>query len=366
MKIAIGIFLWNEEGSIALTIDSLFAQTIFTKLTGEADCVEVFALANGCTDRSVEFASEAFSRNIANCSSSNIKTSVIELPKGRSPAWNRFVHEFSNIDASYLLCMDADIVINQPNAISSMVDGLERNPKCHLAAALGVKDIETKIRKTIVERLALSFTQLERGARHFFLCGGLYCGRASFLRQIVFPKGFVCGDDGYIARLAITNFYTTDYEFDRILYPEEASFVFEAYSTIPKLFLQHRRRQIGRTILNFIADYVISQQVDKSPNAGLIVRQASDANSDWLLEYSQSRIRAAGFWVIPLRTASYRITQLRRVGFWRRLWKGPVVLLGVAWHVSVIVAANRSLRNGSYLNAWKNNRNTRLKAPQSS
>ncbi|MCX7396091.1 MAG: glycosyltransferase [Planctomycetales bacterium] len=363
MKIAIGIMLWNEEQTIGMTIDSIFSQTLLSEIKSNVESVEVVALANGCTDQSIPNARDAFSRNLAKCVLPCVQARVEELPKGRSPAWNWFVHERTSPDTSYILFMDADITINNHNAMWSMIDGLENSEYHPVAGALGIKDIDLQEHKTLLQRTTSSFTKMEQDARHFYLCGGLYCGRASFFRRIEFPKGFVCGDDGFIASMAITNFWTSDYEFDRILHPADATFVFESYSTLPRLFKQHRRRMVGSVVRTMILDYVRSKQSGGVPDAGSIIRNACQENPLWLEEHCRQQIAALGFWVVPPRTIFYRLTQLRRLSLWKKIARFPLAIVGTLWQAAVIVSANRAFHSGQYANVWTSMPNTRMMSP---
>ena len=109
--------LWNEADSISATIDSIFNQTLLTRENKQIDELEVVALANGCTDASIPNA------EAANCPASYVTTRVIELPKGRQPAWNMFVHEYAAEDTDYIIFMDADIIIIDESAFESMAFG---------------------------------------------------------------------------------------------------------------------------------------------------------------------------------------------------------------------------------------------------
>jgi glycosyltransferase involved in cell wall biosynthesis len=361
MKIAIGIATWNEEASIGLTLDSIFKQSLFQKSLAGLESIDVVVLANGCTDESVPRAEAALQRNLALSKLKCVTGRVIEIPTpGKSNAWNCFMHEITSSDVDYMFMMDADIILNREDTMWNMVHGLACSPRQHVAAALAIKDIELRPRKTFWHRLSLSFTNLEREARHYYMCGALYCGRASFFRNWLFPEGWVSGDDGWLAWMAVTNFLTTEQEFDRILYPQDAEFVFEAYTSIPKLFRQHRRRQIGSAIRQIVMDFVRSKQIDSQPDAGFIVRSACSLDPNWLKKEIEGRLRVKGFWVIPWRNLGYRFTQLRRQPFHKKIMKMPLVAIGTVWHAAVIVSANRMFQTRTFSGAWQSNPNTRL------
>jgi hypothetical protein len=285
---------------------------------------------------------------------------VAELPgPNRGNAWNEFVHRLADPGADYMVLMDADIIIDKPNSIWSMIEGLERSSYHPVAGALAIKDIELKPRNSLWERLSLSMTRMEHQARLTFLCGGLYCGRADFFRQLRFPEGFVCGDDGFLARMAITNLMTTEMQFDRILHPGDASFVFEAYTSIPTLFRQNIRRLVGRAVHEMIYDFVRSRQKDGSPDGGTIIRQACEENPDWLRELIQKRVREK-FWVVPRQIITLRLSQLRKQKFPHNLIKAPLALLGTVWMAAAVFLANRKLKKGRIQGIWRSARNTRL------
>ncbi len=361
MIIALGIMLWNEERSIGMTVDSLFEQTLLTNHDDQIESIHVTVLANGCTDNSVPEAEEAIKRNLKECPLDNIDAQVVELKeKGRSNAWNSFVHELAPEDVSYIFLMDADIIIDNPETCRNMVAGLESHPECYVASSLGIKDIEKHDQHSVMSRLTLKMTQLEHNARLAYLCGGLYVGRADFFRRFLFPKGFVCGDDGFIKTLATTNLMTTEHEFHRVYQTPEATFEFEAYTAISVLFKQHVRRAVGTTVREMINDYVRLERLKTNKDAGEIIISATEADPDWLLKYQEEIIIQRGFWVIPPSKITYRFTQLRGKSLAYRLAKIPLVLLGTVWLTAVILVANRKLKKKDYLGVWLNNPNERM------
>lgn len=62
MKIAIGIMVWNEERTIASTLDSVFAQTLFNTHRSQIELIDVVVLANGCTDQSIPNAQQSIKK----------------------------------------------------------------------------------------------------------------------------------------------------------------------------------------------------------------------------------------------------------------------------------------------------------------
>ena len=358
MKIAIGIMLWNEEGTIAATIDSVFAQTLFNTYRSQIDLVELVVLANGCTDQSIPNAQRSIEKHLADNSLNYVSAKVVELPKGRQPAWNTFAHEMYDDSLTYFFFMDADIILPDKDAMMRMVDGLEQNPHQYIATGLGCKHIELRQNRSPWQRLTMAMTKLEHDARFFYVTGGLYCGRSTFIKNMEFPKGFVCGDDGFLGYMAITNYLTTDYEWDRIHYPPHPIFIYEAYLSPFKLFRQHRRRLIGAVTREMIFDVIKSKQVDQRPDAGMILKTLNKENPEWLNEYIALQVKNRGFMVVPMQRVLYRYRQLRGLPLHKKVFRFPLAFLGGLWEFGVTIAANRMFHAGTYKNAWENLPNT--------
>ena len=359
LKICIGIMLWNEEDSIAMTIDSIFQQTLLKEQRGDIGSIEVIALANGCTDQSVTRAAQAFARNLLECPLPYLSARVDELPKGKLGAWNHYVHEATPSDADYLFFADADVKIHE-GAMAALLDGLERNDYYHVASGHGLKDIELDASRTLWERMTLQATNVARGARLSYVCGQCYGGRADFFRKFMFPEGFLCGDDALVMVMAVTNLLTTEYQFDRVYHDPRATFVFEAYTSPRLLFRQHVRRQSGAAIRTMMQDYLRLQRTEEDRDAGATIFRLSRQNPLWLVDHSKEIKKQRGFWVIPCSQCLKKVSQLRAKSLRYRMLNLPLVLASTLWQLAVIVSANRRLRNDSIAELWENNPNRRM------
>ena len=116
----------NEERHIAACLDSIFAADPERKF-------DIFVMANGCTDRTVEIVSKyrAHRREVH----------LIAMALGdKCNAWNVFVHDVIPLHCAgreIYFFTDGDVRAVR-GSFSAMAQALEKNPKAHAAAAVPV------------------------------------------------------------------------------------------------------------------------------------------------------------------------------------------------------------------------------------
>ena len=188
MRVSIGILAWNEESTIAATIQSLLEQTLFATLRTEVERIEVVVVANGCRDHTCEAAEEGFRLRRPVSLPAEVVFRSVSIPvAGKSNAWNIFIHEVSDRYANYVILMDADIWFMEKETLWNMIRTLEADPKAYVSVGVLKKDIAFKERKSILDRMSLARSQLwESGPP--VLCGQLYCGRTAALRRVWMPR----------------------------------------------------------------------------------------------------------------------------------------------------------------------------------
>ena len=201
----------NEERHIAACLDSIFAADPEREF-------DIFVMANGCTDRTVEIVSKyrAHRREVH----------LIAMALGdKCNAWNVFVH-----DAIPLHCagrelyffMDGDARAVR-GSFSAMARALEENPKAHAAAAVPV-----------------SGRNAARDRRELFedhgLVANLYALRGQFVQRLQ-QTGLhlplkLEGDDGLLGALIKWDLAPDRQGFDpeRIVPCAQAGFEFESMS----------------------------------------------------------------------------------------------------------------------------------------
>ena len=120
-SVSIGIFAHNEEKNILSTLLSLASQDIFNLPLFETSNIKVLVLANGCTDATVEIATDYLARQSA------FNGQVIEIKRaGKSHAWNQFVHRPESLSRDYFICLDSDIKFGSTAVLSTLVRRLHR------------------------------------------------------------------------------------------------------------------------------------------------------------------------------------------------------------------------------------------------
>jgi len=257
VRLSIGIMAWNEEDSIRTTLESLFRQSVFQKLRARNEQCEVVVVANGCADHTVAVARE-FLDTIAREHewSDGFSARVVDVPEpGKCNAWNRFVHEFSSLQARYICCMDADIVFHHRDTIFNLMAALEEKPDLGAASGRQCKDILFKARKTLRDRISLATSSMSATSPGM-ICGQLYCLRASLARNIHLPRGLGAVEDGFIKAAICTDSFTREEDPWRVVVAPNAAHIFEAYVSLRDILNNQKRQMIGQTTVHVLVSYL--------------------------------------------------------------------------------------------------------------
>jgi glycosyltransferase involved in cell wall biosynthesis len=297
-QIAIGIVARNEESGIGATLRSLFEQSVFGELNRRGWKCEILCLANGCTDRTAEVASEIFETQMRqHPDRSAFCARVVELREhGKINAWNQFVHSLSAKDARFLFLMDSDILIHRRETLWNMLRALEDDAQAHIAVDRPCKHIIFKPRKTIWDHLSLAASRLTSSAEAQ-LCGQLYCIRAEIARNIYLPRDLAACEDGFIKTLVCTDFLTQPSAARRIRVAEGAAHIFEAY-TSPAAIVKNQKRQImGQTIIHILVDgYLKTRTFSKQAHMAETLKEKDRTDPEWLKRLIHEHLQQTRFW----------------------------------------------------------------------
>lgn len=352
--VSIGIIAWNEEKCIAAMLNSIFEQSLFAELGRRGQRCEIVVVANGCTDRTVEIASELFlTQSHKHPEAPVFSARVMNVAeRGKISSWNRFVHAFSARDSKFLFLMDADILIRSRDTLWNMLRALEGNSGANISVDWPRKDIEFKSRRSLAERLSLATSRMT-GAASAQLCGQLYCIRAEIARNIFLPRDLCACDDGFIKALVCTDFLTHRVWTSRIVTAENATHTFEAYVSATGILKNQKRQMIGQTIVHILIDcYLKNLPPERRAKLAETLRETERGNPNWLKQLiAQHMRRTKFFWQLYPGLVSHRFKRLTGLGFAKRIACIPAALAGAAIALVSSFLAYESLKKGA-TNYW--------------
>ncbi len=356
---------WNEEDSIRTTLESLLRQSVFMRLCARREACEIVVVANGCTDRTGAVARE-FLENAARTHAwaDGFSARVIDVPEpGKCNAWNRFVHEFSSLQAKFLCLMDADIVFHHRDTIFNLVRALERKPQASAASGRACKDILFKPRKTLRDRISLATSNLSGGPG--MICGQLYCLRARVARNIHLPRGLGAVEDGFIKTAVCTDFFTRESMPGRVAAVKDAAHIFEAYVSPRQVLNNQKRQMIGQATVHVLVEHLKTLPLAERRALADTLRRHEARDPDWLRKLVAAHLlRTRHFWRLFPGALTHRFRRLWQMPGTRKLTHLPATLAGFGVSCVACWRAHRVLRGG-VTHYWpKAERQTILSVPQ--
>lgn len=365
--VSIGILAYNEESSIAGTIESILEQSI-VKDPPPGWKVEIVCVPNGCTDRTAEVAGESLAALGRHGCVSHVATKVVPLATpSKENAWNRFVHDLSARDATHLVFMDGDVRLVHPDTIRNLVKALCDDPRAHVAAAETVKHILRKPSKGIFERISMMATGLRRSSnRHRGItgfAGCLYATPAASSRRFVLPS-IMRGEDCFLHAIWSTNFFTVPVntrDDTRVVAAPDATVMFEAY-TAPRMVLKNlKRRAVEITINSMIYDRLWAESTNER-DAGALLLEWQREDPDWDKKLLEAKIVERGRWVIPGGSFLRWIAPSGGLWLWFHRMKGmslgkqaaflPAAMIGTVLQYYAYTSANRAIRSNAIDGLW--------------
>jgi Glycosyl transferase family 2 len=349
-RLSIGIFAWNEERSIASTLESLFQQSLFEELSRRKLTCEIVCVTNGCTDRTPKIAEQIFARQKDWHPFAGIfEGRVAAIPRpGKVNAWNQYVHSFSTRSASYLFMMDADILIHREDTLLNMLKALETDPEASIAVDCPRKHIRFKRRKSLSDHLALTASRmtLEAGAQ---LCGQLYCIRAEVARSICMPRDLAACEDGLLKALVCTDNLSHAVWPKRIRVADRAEHTFEAYTRAGAILKNQKRQIIGQTMVHILVDKVLPALSDvERQHLAETIKQKDLSEPEWLKEAVAKHLQQTRpFWKLYPGLLTVRFRRLKGRDRTRQLTGFPAALAASAAALLASFLAYRALKSGA-------------------
>lgn len=346
---SIGIIAWNEEETIGPALASVFQQSFFSELARRGLRCELICIPNGCTDRTAEIAEEVFSQQKrVHPEADTFDCRVVATSeRGKINAWNSFVHSLSAPDAQFLFLMDSDILIHNRETLWSMLATLENHPEASVSVDCPCKDIESKHRRSLLERASLAASHLTQ-AGQAQLCAQLYCIRSQIARNIYLPKDLTACDDGFIKTLVCTDFLTRPVCPERIRMADDAAHTFEAY-TSPAAILRNQKRQvIGQTIVHILVDdYLKGLPEGQRVRLAKTLKEQEQADPNWLRRLIAEHVRRTKhFWRLYPGLLSCRFQRLARLAPFKKVTCFPVAAAGFCVNFLASFLAYQFLKSG--------------------
>lgn len=321
---------WNEEDVLRATLESLFRQSVFEKMEARHRRCEIFCIANGCTDRTVEVAREVFTRmSDEHLHSDAFTARVVEIEEpGRSNAWNRFVHDFSAPEAKFICLMDADILFHERDTLISLVETLEVDSHAWVSTGRHFKDIAFKKHKTLRDRISLA-TSAMTGTIAGGFSGQLYCLRASVVRNIRLPRDLAANDDGFLKAVICTDFLTGELDTTRIAHAPDAAIVYEAYVRLGDILNNQKRQMIGQTTVYVLLEYLKTLPIDARRRLAETIKTTERRDPDWFRKLNERHIGATRFfWQLFPGILTFRFKRLGKLPGLKKITHAPAALVG--------------------------------------
>jgi glycosyltransferase involved in cell wall biosynthesis len=351
--ISIGILAWNEEEAIEATLKSLFMQSLFAEAMHRDLTCEVLCVANGCTDNTAEVAAKVFAAQRSNHPSKEaFSCRVVTIKeRGKTNAWNEYVHTHSARTARSLFLMDGDIIIQHPDTLRNMYAALCAHPEASVSVDQPIKDVALKPDKTLRDRLSLATSRMtQTGSAQ--LTGQLYCIRAEVAQRIYLPRDLLV-EDGFIKSLVCTDFLTRPHCPSRIVRAENASHVFQAYTSVRDVLKNQKRQMMAQTITHLLVDnYLNELPAGTKADLAQLVREKDSTDPLWLKRLIREHVRGTKhFWRLFPGILGFRFQRLAKLKRPERLRHMPAALAGFCATLISSRAAHRALRAG-YIDYW--------------
>ena len=339
MPYALCIIAKDEEATIGRLIEQIAQQTL---LNSQHD-THIIVVSNACTDRTAEVAYEAFTKTIW---PSHVTTCVCDTPEGgKARSWNLAVHELIDPSADVVIFLDADIEIADKEVLADLADELERNEKLVAVSGWPLKDLVKKDSKSLIDRFSLRVSS-QTSFPHS-INGSLYAVRMSELQRIWLPIP-IPGEDGMLSAMLHTEGFSRPADIERVSRLARPTHFFEAH-TVAGFFQHEQRMAVGTTVNGWLCEHFWDG--NHKEHVGKLVRDRNMHDPDWVNEIISMNV-GSRFWALPIRLLTWRLKNLREVGFGRMLLRAPLSIAATMLNIWPCVLANRTLKKHAAASYW--------------
>ncbi|WRH66637.1 MAG: hypothetical protein RSE13_24355 [Planktothrix sp. GU0601_MAG3] len=266
------------------------------------------------------------------------------------------MHHYSNPNADYLFLMDADIIILDPQTLTSMLQLLETSSETYVAMDRQIKDVSLKPNKNLLELLSVKVSSLSGNnageLQPVWLCGQLYLARAHILRRIWLPTTLPT-QDSFLYSMIVTNGFKEEEQPKRVIQAPSASHIFEAYTNIRSLLRHQKWLMIGQIVGKLVSESFLNRADQE--DIGTMIKNNNQRDPLWLDEMVQKMIANKGWWLIPDVILTRRFKSLANKSFLKAILFFPLACVAFGVDLWVAFQANSALHKGEALGHWKKN-----------
>lgn len=361
LKISVGVVARNEESSIALALESILNQSVFRDAKNLKLESELIVIANGCTDRTIEVTADFFEKARREFpADGSVRLRIETVPEaGFANAWNLLAHTYSRSDADFIFFVNADIVIDQPDAFDQMLRRLQRDYAMRVISPAGRKHIEAAKCKTLCDRLNLAVTRFTEKNQTAQVRGHCFCARAAAMRTVWLPKRFPGAVDGCFKRLIINDLASAPDNPARIGLAANVSYTFEAYRSFRDIYFRRVRLFVGQTFIETLVRHLKTMRAEQ-PGLDITayLRARDEADPAWLHRLVQLSIYVNGLAAtMPSPWFRFRFWRNPEINRFRKLGMLPVALIAFIFDVPVFLSAAWRLKTGRISGVWKDTKN---------
>ncbi len=348
VAVSIGLMVSNEEGMLPGALESLFRQSIFERLGQRREGCEIVVVAHACTDRTAAVARAFFEKATREHNWPDGCTAhVIELPEpGRANAWNRFVHEFSAVEARTLVSMDAEIAFHCCDSVFKLTTTLERRSRARAAVGRRCSELIFKERRTLRDRLSIANVALN-GTDAAKLDAQLFCVRAGVARRLYLPRDVSAAHWGFLREMICTDGFTRGFDASRVALAPGAVYISATCTQSRDVLHQQERQMMGQTTLHVLVEYLKTRSSQERQNLAETLRAEEARDPEWLKKLIAAHLRRRRFfWQIFPRVLTSRLERLMRQPGLRKITRAPAALSGSVFALIACARASRALRAG--------------------
>jgi glycosyltransferase involved in cell wall biosynthesis len=346
MLVLIGVLAHNESAHIGALIADLGNQDILRS----GVTIEIHVVANGCTDKTVDIAKNAFGTQPFR--HENIRTFVHDVAQaGKSNAWNMLIHNLASPHTDIMFLLDADIRLPENTTLGLMHRALVQSTKAMVAVDESVKDLSLKSQKSLIEKIILAASGTAHDTRKS-IAGGLYCARFNVLRSIWMPIGLP-GEDGFLRAMILTSNFSAQEDSGRLVFVQGARHVFESERRIRDVFRHNVRLAIGTAINVLLFKHFRAQLAEnKNLNIADYVRERNAVDPNWINELIQAKVEEGNYFVMERRFALRRLQWFSALSIGEQVRKAPLFLMGLVFDFLLVLRANQLMRDGAGAGYW--------------